>query len=504
MSLNNIQTIENNNYQFIFYQYSVPEIEARKWDKINKRWTKPLVGPFMEYIEERRNPACYGYKNGFIVFIKLRDQNKFMTINEFLENSNNKEFMDSLLQMSTNNDCFTYFEFQLPCFTYKSELRNYLLDKNDVVYLYFSPLPIQKMIANCEVPYKPVDVNDKETGGLWKMFKDNIKPELLHHIPDETSGYIYKVSKAKNGNHLLYFDPFFENDNVTPLWPKYVDENNVRLEGVENDYCNISTLLRSPNIDRLIKINYLSQIFKILQDTSYDRYQFEGKGLDSIFGYFRGNRVPWTHWKKSNYDDYFKFYTMEPREFYEMVIEQITGHSSITVTGGKRKTRKLKKKRLSKRKKLKGLNKTKKRYYKGGEKMYSDFEKAYDKELSQLTYEIESVVKQIFKNNSSTISSKICYLAEDGLLNKYEIRNLGLSEKETEIMNVCKKHFNQYNEKDDKVYELLKSVDQNIDELLAARIIQQKKFLLTNKTYEAMFSKYLKINADSLSKLISI
>jgi hypothetical protein len=499
MSLDYLETINFDNFQYDFYDYIVPDRStARVWDETNNKWSKPLVGPAMKPKPDRRNPPVYGYKDGHIVFIKLIDQNKFMTINEFLNLSENKTFMESFLHMSTNNSCFKYFEFQLPCFSNKPELNNYLLDKNDFVYLYFSELPERKMKTNCEVPYMHVDVNDKETGGLWKMFKDNVAPELQHRISDETSGYIYKVNNYENGNNLFYFDAYFENENIEPLWKKYIDENNIRIPGVQNDYCNISTLLSSPDIMQDIKTNYLTQIFNIIKDTSYDRYQYNGKGIDSIFGYFRGNRVPWTHWKKSNYQDYFKFYIMEPREFYNMVIQQITG----TSIGGKRKTRKLRK-RLSKRKKLKGLRRTKKKYYKGGDTMY-DFESSYDNELSKLFTEIDSVVKQIIKNKSSIISGSICYLAEDGLLNKYELNNLGLSSKEGEIMNICKKYFQQYNDKDDVIYEFLKSIDVNVDDLLVAKIIRKKKCFLNEKTYDIIFSKYLKLDKTQLMKLISI
>ena len=189
-----------------------------------------------------------------------------------------------------------------------------MLNRNDTMYLFFVGLldtDILKTLTDCNIPY------NKE--GLWYKFISYMQSGTIRQISDEQRGYIYRISQ-KGGNNLLFFDPFYNNNELQDI---YLNSDNSNK--ITNDYCNIVTFLNSDNIDKEIKINYLYKILNILNDQTYETLEVsQNPEIDkNIFGYFRGRAVPWIHWKKSNYNDYFKFYIMTPREFYDYFIVSI-------------------------------------------------------------------------------------------------------------------------------------------------------------------------------------
>ena len=82
------------------------EDSIRVWDDNLQNWNIPLPGPFIPQKIDRRNPACYGYKNGYIVLIKDINEDSLITIDEFFGRASNKDFINILFRLFTENHFF--------------------------------------------------------------------------------------------------------------------------------------------------------------------------------------------------------------------------------------------------------------------------------------------------------------------------------------------------------------------------------------------------------------
>jgi hypothetical protein len=205
MSIEYLVDYQFENVTFYFYKYEILKEDTnnsnliRVWDNSKNDWSIPLLGPPMEPKADRRRPASYGYKDGYVVLIKHNDQNTFMSINDFFNYSTDKNFMEILIRLFTENDFFDYFEFQLPCYTNDNTSYNYLMDRDNIMYFYFVGLSGKDetiMLNKCNEEYK----ND----GLWKIFETYINSNEVQRFTDETNGYIYRINTHRGGNNLLF------------------------------------------------------------------------------------------------------------------------------------------------------------------------------------------------------------------------------------------------------------------------------------------------------------
>ena len=130
----NIKIYDNEvEFKFNIYEYKTPTTNIRIWDKNLNEWTIPLSGPQLIEPDTRRNPAVYGYKNGYIISIFNLNDNKFISIKDFMYIfSLNDSFIECLYSVLTSNDLFTYFEMQTPCFDFIK--KKYPAINNELIY----------------------------------------------------------------------------------------------------------------------------------------------------------------------------------------------------------------------------------------------------------------------------------------------------------------------------------------------------------------------------------
>ena len=495
MSLTHITNINHSIFTFIIYEYVIPTTDIRFWDVELKKWNIDLPGPPLVEPTTRRNPAVYGYKNGYIIIIFNRDENSFITIKDFFyKYTTNIDFITCLYEVLIHNNLFTYFEMQTPCFKATDELSDYMVNHNEIMYIYVSGQPIN---GKCELSYKDKDPEGK--GGLWDKFEFFI--DTSEKYIDGKMRYCYKLKKSGN-NSLLIFDPYYNNGIDPTLKDIYLDEDDNIIK--DNDYCNIGSLLNSRAVDKDVKINYLKFLFEIM------RLNVEEE--DVMFSYFRGNAVNWVHWKKSNYDEYFKFWIMTPKEVYDKIIIQV--HSLFTIEslhGGKKKFNKKNeinsRKKRSKQTMKNSRKKRSKQSMKNSRKKSSKQSKiilktsndSFDKILINLTKEINTIIHNFEK------SSIITYLAMDSFLNIFELNKLNIPENNwIKILNICNKYFYQDNSKDIIIYDFIKTKYPTINNELIYSIIKQKKILLNINTFNLLFNKYEIFDLDTINMLIEM
>ena len=249
---------EIGSFEFNIYEYKTPKTNIRKWNKDLNAWTIPLLGPPLIEPDTRRNPAVYGYKNGYIISIFNLNENRLISIKDFMYNfSLNNSFIECLYSVLTSNNLFTYFEMQTPCF---SNLSNdldsdYMVNETEIMYIYVSG---QIKNSKCNMSYKEKDVNGD--GGLWDKFKKfvNNNPSTRIEFIDENMKYDYK-QKTYGNNSMLVFDPYYENGINHSLKNIYLDADENIIK--DNDYCNIGSLFHSTYVTNPVKINYLKFIF---------------------------------------------------------------------------------------------------------------------------------------------------------------------------------------------------------------------------------------------------
>jgi hypothetical protein len=494
MSLTHITNINHNIFTFIIYKYVIPTTDIRFWDAGLSKWSIDLPGPPLVEPPTRRNPAVYGYKNGYIIIIFNKEENSLITIKEFFfKYTRDIDFITHLYKVLIHNHLFTYFEMQTPCFQANEELSDYMVNHNEIMYIYVSGQPKN---GKCELSYKDKDSEGK--GGLWDKFEFFI--DTSEKYIDEKMRYCYKLKKSGN-NSLLIFDPYYNNGINPTLKDIYLDEDDNIIK--DNDYCNIGSLLNSRGVDEDVKINYLKFLFEIM------RINVEDENI--MFSYFRGNAVNWVHWKKSNYDEYFKFWIMTPKEVYDKIIIQVHRLDTISLHGGKKKFNKKNeinsRKKRSKQTMKNSRKKRSKQTMKNSRKKRSKQSKiiiktsndSFDKILINLTKEINTIINDFEK------SSMITYLAMDSFLNIFELNKLSIPEHNwIQILNICNKYFYQDNSKDIIIYDFIKTKYPTIDNELIYSIIKQKKILLNINTFNLLFNKYEIFDLDTINMLIEM
>jgi len=246
------------------------------------------------------NRNCHFYKNGAIVFIK-NDNSKFlMTIGEYLDNATTSPDLNIAIVyfLKYYNNYQTFYELFFPCFSSSIIEEPECLSKSDIMFFNLFNSYYDTNFCNITEPWNTIIIMVE--GQKWN-YLDNCKKMNDTY---ETN-YCSIINSSTSSN--IYFIDFYNNtkqqNNICHL-PKFIN-----IDG------------NSSNITYPVEFDTKIEWIKVCNN-SINLYEKQNSKT-SCFSFFRGQKIPWMHFKLKPKDEFYDIFNTSPINYYNIVIKPL-------------------------------------------------------------------------------------------------------------------------------------------------------------------------------------
>jgi hypothetical protein len=248
-----------------------------------------------------RNRNKEWYKSGPIVFIRYIDNRRLLTIEDFFNHNDYKDLNIAMVHFlkyyGVNYQQF--YELFWPCFS--RNLDNDCLRTESVM---FFNLFDSEYTNNCRVPEPWSIIYENMLSNDWYFYDGD---ERFDNLDDDEGDDGTQVSCIYNDktDSCIYFISSYRETAIT------------------NNICHLPKFIELERSGRTYPTNFSTKTEWILFCNNKFMTHNADTNLESTFAYFRGQQIPWMHYKIKDKNEFYNIFGDTAREYYEKAIKPL-------------------------------------------------------------------------------------------------------------------------------------------------------------------------------------